>query len=510
MYDWNGRGWLALALVLAAGAARADEPAFDVQELPVRGRTVAAGLADLDGDGRADLLAVNYRGVPPDERREIHVRYQRADGGFGLAAEAVLPLPPDAAAYDLEPVADGGPAELLLLRRDRLTRLSLAGRVARWRDVELGGPTLAIAPDERGLDRMLLLRRGIARGPHFTVPGLGELFVLRTSGAEVARLRLGARANYFIPPRPGPLVGENELEVYVDLPRVELGDVDGDGLLDVVALQRHAVEVFRQRAGGELPPVPDRTLPLRRLSARDHVRGSGSVRATVADLDGDGRADLLLTHAAEGLLDARSETTVHLNRDGEWRLAEPDQRFVTEGGFATEELVDLDGDGRLELVSVHIPLSVLELAEILITRSVDVHVEIRERAANGAGGPFAEKPSFERKLSIPFSFETFRPRGFVGNLGADWNGDGRRDLLLSGDGEAVEIYLGDARRPFERRAVRQRLDTGGRVRVGDLEGDGLPDAVLFDPRRPDVPIRVLHNRGRLPGTPARGEWRVEP
>jgi hypothetical protein len=339
---------LAGAAAVLAGDARAEDP-FDVLALPVKGRTVAAVLAELDGDGRTDLLAVNFRGVPPDERREIQVRYQRADGGFGLAADAVLPLPPDAAAWDLARLGSGSD-ELLLLRRDRVTRLSLRGRTATWRDVLAGGPTLAIAPDERGLDRLVLVRAGLGHGPHLTIPGLGQLVVALPSGAIVARLETGVRANYFIPRRPGPLIGENELEAYVDLPRIEVGDVDGDGRADVVTTQRHEIRVFRQRAGGELPPVPDRVVPLRRLSPADHVRGSGSVRSTVADLDGDGRVDLLLAHASEGLLHARSETTVHLNRDGAWNLAEPDQRFTTEGGFATEELVDLDGDGLPDFV----------------------------------------------------------------------------------------------------------------------------------------------------------------
>lgn len=496
---------LGAGLLLLAGTARAEDP-FDVRTFPVKGRTVAAVLAELDGDGRTDLLAVNFRGVPPDERREIHVRFQRADGGFGLAADLVLPLPPDAAAWDVARLGDDCD-ELLLLRRDRVTRLSLHGRSATWRDVSAGGPTLAIAPDERGLDRFALVRDGLAGGPHLLIPGLGQLVVALPSGAIVARLEIGVRANYFIPRRPGPLIGENEIEAYVDLPRIELGDVDGDGLADVVTTQRHEIRVFRQRAGGELPSVPDRVVPLRRLSAADHVRGSGSVRSTVADLDGDGRVDLLLAHASEGLLHARSETTVHLNRGGTWNLAEPDQRFTTEGGFATDELVDLDGDGALELVSVRVPLSLLELAETFLTRSVDAHVAIRRRALPG---PFAEEPSWERKFSIPFSFETFRPRGFVGNLDTDWNGDGLRDLLLSGDGEALEVYLGSEDHPFARRVARQELDTDGRIRAGDLDGDRLPDFVLYDPRRADVPILVGRNRGVLPGTPAHGEMRGLP
>ena len=493
---------LLLLAALASGAGA--EGAFRVIELASPGRTVASALADLDGDGRTDLFTTSFRGVPPEERRELQIRFQRADGTLGLAADVVLPLPPDAAAYDVARLSSEAVHQLLFLRRDRVSLLSLRGRKPAWRDVELGGATIAVAPDERGLDRIPLVRQGLGDGPRLTVPGLGELWVADPAGLVRTRLALGGRANYFIPPRPGPLIGENELEIYFDHPRVEVADVDGDGRGDLVATDRHAVRVFHQRPGGVLPEVPDRTVPLRRLSAADHVRGSGSVRTAVADLDGDGRADLLVTHASEGLLDARSETTLHRNRGGTWNLAEPDQRFSVDGGFATEELVDLDGDGRLELVSVRIPLSVLELAEILLTRSFDVHVAVRR---TGDATPFAAEPSFERKLSIPFSMETFRPRGFVGNVATDWNDDGLRDLLLSGNGEAVEVHLGDRERPFAGPAMRQPLDTDGRLRVGDWNGDGLPDFLIFDPQREGAPIRLGINRGILPGTPARGELR---
>jgi len=495
---------LLLGAALLAGAAAAERDAFRVVELPAPGRTVAAALADLDGDGRADLWTASFTGVPPDERREMHVRWQRADGGFAPLPDAVLPLPSDAAAYDVARLSPAPHAEILLLRRERVGILSLRGRKPAWRAVELGAPTIAVAPDERGLDRLALVRQGLGDGPRLLVPGLGELIVALPAGGVAARLPLGGRANYFIPPRPGPNLGENELEIYFDHPRVELADADGDGLADVIASDRHAVRVFRQRPGGALPATPDRTLPLRRISAEDHVRGSGSVRTAVSDLDGDGRADLVVSHVAEGLLDARSETSLHLNRGGTWDLASADQRFAVKGGFSTEELVDLDGDGRVELVSLRIPLGVLELVEMLLTRSVDVHVAVRRA---GRATPFAAAPSFERKLSVPFSMETFRPRGFVGNVASDWNDDGLRDLILSGDGRALEIYPGAPDRPFAARAARQALDTDGRLVAADLDGDGLQDFVIFDPRRAGAPIRLGFNLGTLPGTPARGELR---
>ena len=101
---------------------------------------------------------------------------------------------------------------------------------------------------------------------------------------------------------------------------------------------------------------------------------------------------------------------------------------------------------------------------------------------------------------MAWSFETFRSRGFVPTLGADVNGDGIRDLIGSGDGDELDFRLGDNDDGYSNRAATQELDTGGRIRFGQLDRDGLTDFVLYDPRRPGTPIRVGVNRGILPGT----------
>jgi hypothetical protein len=127
---------------------------------------------------------------------------------------------------------------------------------------------------------------------------------------------------------------------------------------------------------------------------------------------------------------------------------------------------------------------------------------------NGEGS-FDLTPRYQRKLDIPINFETGRARGFVPTLDFDLNGDGRRDFLSSTDGTALEIFLGHEGPGTFRRAARQRVDTTGTLSVGDWNGDGLPDLLLFDPRQPNHPIRLLRNLGTLPGgppgTPAGGE-----
>jgi hypothetical protein len=490
---------LALGLAAACGSsasAQELEP-FALQTLPGVGRAVAAEIADLDGDARGDVLALAVLGMPPDETREVRVYFQDHAGALPSEPSWRAPLPGGAAAYDVAELDDRPGAELVLLREAGLSLLSLAGRAPQWRTLDAPVVVAAPAADERGLDRLRLVRPelGAAR---LLVPGLGTAAVLDARGEARSVLRIGARANYFLPPRPGPLVGENEMEIYLDLPRLNVADVDGDGRADVVTGNRHEVRVFRQREGGRFEGEPDRVLPLRLLALDDHVRNTGGARVDTRDWNGDGRADLLVAHTSGGLLRTVTRTRLHLNRGGTWNLAEPDQVFENHGGLAFDELLDLDRDGRPELVRLFTPLGLVDVAEILLQRALDVDAAVHRADAEGR---FEEKPWATRRFDLALNVETLRLRGFAPTAAADWNGDGHGDLIGSGNGDAIEVWLGGPVYRFAERQAHQPVDTGGRMRFGSLDADGLPDWVIYDARRPDVPLRVGWNRGNLPGTP---------
>jgi hypothetical protein len=491
-----------LALVAApiaaglAGAAPAQAP-FEERLIPSPGRTAAAELADLDGDGRADLVAAVFSGIPPRDSRELRVHFQRPNGALPEAPDATLALPEGSAAYDVADLGDGPGLELVLLRRDRLSVVAFPGREALVRDLPVAGPTVAAARDERGLDRLRMVRPELPG--RLLVPGLGELFLLDPADGSQARLDVGARSNYFLSPRPGPNVGENELETYYDFPRIDAADVDGDGRADLVASNRFEIRVFLQDGQGGFPARPDRAIDVGRISEEDLIRGSGLVRLRAEDFDGDGRADLVVTYTSGGLLRARARTTLHRNRGGTWDLARADQELACERCFVTCDLLDLEGDGRVELLEARVPLGILELVEILLTRSIDAEVAIYAR---GRELPFGPLPWFEERIGIGFRFDTFEPRGFFPTLRADWNGDGALDRLGSGDGRALEVYLGGSSAALRTRVASQPFDTAGSLRIGDLDGDGLPDLLVFDRTRPGSPIRIGANRGVLPGTRA--------
>jgi hypothetical protein len=492
-----------LLLVLGlglAGASRADDY-FAITRVDNEGRSVAAELVDLNGDRRTDLFVAALSGIPPEEERVLRVYLQGEDGKLPAKPDHLIPIPEWSAVYDVADVRPESPGvEIVLLRPEGVTILSLASPEGRRWDFVAPGPTAAgLADDERGFERYQIVFRDFGDEPWLIVPQIGQLTALTPTGEVRAQMAIPRRANYFIIPTTGLLSLESDFQVFVDMPKTTFGDVDGDGRVDVVSSTRHEIRVFLRAEDGSYPREPSRRLALRLVTPRDHIRGSGGVGCEARDIDGDGRLDLLITHAQGSIRDATSTTYLYLNHSGGWDLGKPDQVMGPRKTVGSNALFDLNRDGTRELIQAEISFSLLEFVELLLSQELDATLSVYGYE-EGVG--FGDKPRAKRRFSVPFSFDTFRLEGFVPSAEVDINGDGFLDFVASGGGEELEIYRGDDDSPFADRVGDQKLDTAGVIRFGDLDSDGLVDFVIFDPHNFDVPVRLGRNLGMLPGTPS--------
>jgi len=477
----------------------ADQEIFEIVELTVRGRVVTAHFADFDGDQRKDLMLATLNGIPPAESRTIHVYLQQADGAFPDAASHSVPIPQWSAVYDVADLKGTPGDELVLLRPDGVTILSLANDTAVQWDLPIDAPsTVAAADDERGFDPFHMVYREFAAEPWILVPQIGAMTAITADGATMARIDIGRRANYYVAREAGLFSVESDIQVYLDVPKLSVGDVDGDGQADIVAATRHEVRVFLRDNDGRFASQPSHAIPLEFVSERDHIRGSGGVVTTAKDIDNDGRLDLMISHAEGTFSDTVTTTSIYRNRDGGWNIAEPDDRFVSNGALSSDLLMDVDDDERFELVRIQLKFSILEVVEVLLTRKVDAEIAIHRLQADGL---YDAQPWSRKKISTAISFETFRPKGFMPTGGLDLNADGLMDFITSADGKGIEVYLGSRDGPLTNRTAIQKLSTTGVIRFADFDGDGMPDFVLFNSQTFDSPVRIGRNRGNLPGSP---------
>lgn len=230
-----------------------------------------------------------------------------------------------------------------------------------------------------------------------------------------------------------------------------LADLDGDGDLDVVIANHdvHYVTVLLGDGQGGFAPAEHSPVAVA-VDPHPHA-------VALADIDGDGRRDLLVDHSprgrrAEGMRPEGGGVLVRRGLGG-GRFDEPGT-IVEAGGtpYRGFEVGDIDSDGRADLVA---PLD----------GSVGVLLNTGEpgRVAFERGQPVAANTPFAVRL-------------------ADLSGDGHFDVVCaSGEGSAaVEVFLGDGRGGFEPAPGSPfRVGRGGKaIEIGDFDGDGVQDAVV--------------------------------
>lgn len=227
--------------------------------------------------------------------------------------------------------------------------------------------------------------------------------------------------------------------------QIGLADFNGDGLDDFYGfLLDHTLRILHGKGDGTFDAPVDYTL------------GEGQWIATVADLNGDRKADLVLPKGAEQPL------RVRLN-DGDGEFAPADEYAA--GAIATAvRIVDVNGDGRLDLISTNQWEQKETILTTLLNRGDGTFQDpVRHRAGGiydsfvfqdvnddgWADFRFEIPPGGSQGVLIGKGDGTFGPREDLvsdperndPNLTADFNSDGRLDYVVLRQKAYGENYL---------------------------------------------------------------------
>jgi hypothetical protein len=473
--------------------AQRDDP-FTVTDIAVRGRVVEA-FAARDAQGKSWLAVLTVEGMPPAEKRFVSLLAQGDQAG-----SVAIPVSPAVAALDVADVGGAAGCEVLLLEATRLRILDARG--APVRSIPLD-PPLPLPPRTRELSRLDFARDWRGDGALAAVlPDVAGLRVVPlTVDAPAQLLTLPYNASYG-DIQTGP-VREGFFRVELLWPSLFAVDDDGDGTPDLVATTRYALTTFRGVAGG-FAAKPFRVRRFPPFSFEEERRSDTNLLLpSLADLDGDGDADLVV-HRTTGMLSgSRAETRIHANLGGGADpLGTPVGSLSVEGGVAGAELVDLDGDGRAELIQTVLPFGLAQLARILVRSQAELELRVYSFGKGALGTP---ELRWSDDVALPFDFKTSRITTLFPKYDGDFNGDGRRDLLY-GDGEGnALIRLGVANGGgFGPEVASVPLGaSGGQSLSADLDGDRLHEIVYWDPIVRAGRLRIARNQGKLPGSPPR-------
>ena len=222
---------------------------------------------------------------------------------------------------------------------------------------------------------------------------------------------------------------------------VDIADVDGDAKLDIVTVNEGSVSLLRGDGAGGFAPKQD--------VANPYIPGY----LAVGDLDGDGRAEVLV--ATVNYVAGQKLSLYPGTATGLGTRIDRDLPMV-----ASIRLADLDADGALDL--------------IWTAHGYQVEKVVVERGT-GLGG-FDTAHAFSGAVSPPLANGgPINPREVAV---ADVNRDGKLDLVVRNlEAKTVGVLLGTGTGTFGAPAVYAALGEVSSLAVGDLDHDGRQDIV---------------------------------
>jgi hypothetical protein len=479
------------ALLLVAAAAAA--PHFQVQALMVEGDVASVVAADLDGDGHKDLVAVYKTGVPPYQKRSFAIFWSR-NGVFAPRPDLNLAVDEaEACAFDVGAVGPGPAEDLLLVTPRGVNAKSFPGRIGAAPRKLVEHVTLFHQPINGELPRVRLIHDLAGPGSRdLLLPSLGALTIFRRVGDHYDK---AAELEVDMEVSGGPRRSEG-IEVRYGFPALHVLDTDGDGLRDILATQEDRVAIYRQTAGFSFRPQPDFSRDFSVRTPADHRERGTSATTLVADLDGDGFVDFIVRKQVfEGVTSAKNTIYLFLGRKDGFSQ-KPAEILESEGvSLFQTQLVDLNGDGRPDLVVPYTSFGVFALIRMLTAKTAKVDFQIYP--FDPKARKFTPEPTSDRELKfhIPLSGDSDLQ---AISLTADVTGDGRPDLIFGSSEDQLEIYPALGGGEFASSAAETiEVRAAGVLEAVDLDGKGRSDLILYYPktRGHRSEIVVLTNRG---------------
>jgi len=506
--------FLVLSAPSPASAAR-RELVLKESRVPLPGPPSRIVTADLDGDGRRDLVVV----VAYSSWAQLGISETvKMDDIEGLVETlTVVPAIFDRRELYVFLADQDKPGSFIPIAEP----LTLPVSVAAIERGPRGLPIIALTDD--GLSVLRLDGSGSAAKARLE-PYFEARSVLRGSGDFVGKLDLvydldgdGAEELIF-PSEEGPAIYKNGPEGLARTPQQTLEpETDDRRHPKGRYLRRYPLPQVRDVNGDHLPDLlfPGHNNPwqtfwitlnlgggrfgeLRKMKAKT-TGGQDEEVVYFGDLDGDGRAEWVTSQSLEdddaglrkGLEEARRPPALYRFYRSKDALDLAEKPYFerqiaghTFGGGGDSDiplpggLFDLDHDGRLDLVAVGLEFTMLQAVRIMAVKSLSIGLDFEIFCQNDQGR-FEPVPDLDLSGHFRFDLETMK-LGQLPFFTGDFDGDGRADYVQMGRGKRLGIYRGQPGCRFpkvpdlEIELEEEPADLA-LVRIEDLDGDGASD-----------------------------------
>ena len=469
-----------LAIVLAA-AATAAEPGFSeiiiAAGFHVEQPVLAASLSD--DNARHVVLA----GRDDDHQQRLAV--YRVDGANEDSPQPILSLAPGAnlIAYDVGRL--GNRDALFFIEPGRILRYDFAvNRLVAVVDIR------TIYGQERaGAIVPIDFFRDINQDDR------DDLVVPDTAGYRVRLQRTdGSLGDEILLRESSSMTVSSGIVSFESRPLVS-GNMNFDALTDLAVWRGDSLRVYAQLPGARFEGRPQ-VVPLgldllseAEMRTLQNNRGAVDQREltekriwSIEDLNDDQLPDILTESTfSEGVFDKRNEFGLHLGRmDGD-RLV---YRETEDAQLASEGLqfgligTDIDGDGKKDLVVRKVRLTFGRVIRALLSGNVSLQLHFFKMTADDN---YSDSADYVAKTNVRFSVTSGQvdiPAIEV----ADFDGDGRKDLVMQTGRNRLSFYHGVA---TEHLFSKDEVDmdvilprNGALVAAEDIDGNGNADLII--------------------------------
>lgn len=375
-----------------------DDHSFDIPAIQPYDAPNSVVIADLDGDGKNDIA----------------VAYTHIDNNFPNAGYAGIILQSHTIAGTFQKSVDmpigSNPSIIAVGNLDEANGLDLVTANA-------GSNNVSLLLQTATAGQFSMATNITTSASNSGLPNDVAVGDLNGDGlADIAVADFSADANVDVlfqdPANHGQYLAPVHLSVGNPATSVAIGDVDGDGLADIVVTSYDAsgnngkVSVFIQN------PASHGTF----LTRVDYPAGAGPASVKIADLNGDGKPDLIIANQGPGQDQTGSSgVSVLLQSPTAAGTFLAPVTYATVRGSINVAVGDLNGDGKPDLV----------VANLGGSRTGSVSVLLQDPAQAGTFLAATNYPGVYQPLSVA-----------IGDL----NGDGKPDIAIADGTRATVMF----------------------------------------------------------------------
>ena len=258
---------------------------------------------------------------------------------------------------------------------------------------------------------------------------------------------------------------ESALKAIYILPPLFINDINGDGRKDIIQYSRDSIFIFFRR-DKKFSKLKNLLMDLSFL--RNNKEGEISFQKIfVVDIDGDGKGDVLITKFGDILLGKRAIIYLFLNHDGNFKDT-PDQVLVSEATLPEFKILDLNSDGKMDIITNITSFSIWTIIRLILLRKG----EITYAFYFFRNGSFPKTPNFIKKFAISEKELNFELK--------DFDGDAYYDLIYFKKNEIL-VYKGQGEKGFSKKPYYSfKIDVSTNYILDDLNSDNKVDVLFFE------------------------------